>query len=129
MPSSARPSVHAYIVEQGVPAAEVPPAGSVAMRDRPVAAYRYLRCLSGYIECIQHTLVRERHRPGEALLLSVRLELVYVLEWVSTHHVDCHPVVIVRTDLLLQAPQLGAAGRSKRSVEVQEHRLALVGEA
>ena len=70
-------------------------------------------------------LIRVGHGPGETLLLPVCVEFFDALVWACADDVESDLVTIVGADLVVQAPQLGAAGRSIGRVEVQEYRLAL----
>ena len=96
---------------------------------RPVAADGDLRGLAPDVQRGQHSLVRVGHGPGETLLLPVLIELFDALVRVRADDVERDLVTVVRTDLVIQAPQLGAAGRSIGGVEVEEHRLALFCES
>ena len=74
-------------------------------------------------------LVRVGHGPGEALLLTVCVEFFNALVWACADDVERDLVTVVSTDLFLEAPQLGAAGRSIGRVEVEEDRRALFSES
>lgn len=68
------------------------------------------------------------YATGQAFLLPVRLQLLNALEGTRSDQIKRDPVIVVRTNLFLKAPQLGAAGGSEGGMEIKEHRLARVGE-
>ena len=116
-------------VEQFLPAAVITPANTIAMSYRPIPADCDFGGLTGDAQGLQHALVRVGHRPGKALFLPVLLQLLNALEWACADDVKRDPTVVVRANLVLQAPQLGATGGSIGGMKVEEHGLALGGEA
>ena len=98
------------------------------MRYCAISVKRYLRRLRIDAQRLQHSFVCVCYGPGKAVSLSVLFQPFDTFVGACANNVEGDLVIVARTDVILDAPQLDAAGSSPGCVKVQESRLALISE-